>query len=105
VNILKKQIEEHGLQVSFVDKRYLWVTACNKTIKVDAYELFGLESNDLILALKQKFYQYNIKIDIHVPENNKNVVKKHEKKEDIISIDDRKKNIRKILKHKIKLIS
>jgi hypothetical protein len=104
MKILKKQIENYGLNVSIVDKRYLWIKACDTTIKFDAYELFGLENEDLILSIKQKFYQYNIKIDIHVPENNKSTPIKN-KKENYITIDDRKKNIRKILKNKFKLIS
>jgi len=111
MKILKKQIEQYGLQVSIIDKRYLWVKACDTSIKVDAYQIFGLEDEDLILTLKQKFYQYNIKIDVHVPENNKNTLtnnnNKNIKKEksNYNKIDDRKKNIRKILKDKYKLIS
>jgi len=105
MNTLKKQIEDLGIEVRVMDKRFVWVNAQNRSIKIDTYELFGLEKDDLKVILKNKFYQYNIKIDLLVPENNKstkNPKPLYNMEEQLIK--DKKENIRQLLKNKFKLI-
>ena len=65
MNLLIKKIEEHGLTVTHHNKRNLWVKAHNTILMCDAYDLFGLEDDDLMLIIKRKFYAYNIKIDLY----------------------------------------
>lgn len=103
MNIIKKQIEDLGLETRIIDKRYIWVKAKDTSIKFDAYELFGLKNDDLILTLKNKFYQYNIKIDLLNPEKNKNTTTKNNTTYE--TVNDKKKKIRKLLKNKFKLIT
>lgn len=100
-------IEEHGLTITHSNNRNLWVKSADTIIMLDLYELFGLEVDDLMLHIKQKFYRYNIKIDIHNPDNNKRHNNKPKKSKDrvaYIPIDNRKKKIRELLTNKYKLL-
>jgi len=101
MNQLKKVIEENGLKVTYKDKRHLWVKFDNIIIMVDSYDLFGLADDDLMLRIKQRFGGYGIKIDLDNLNNNK---KNKEPKHKYIPINERKENIRKILKDKFKLL-
>jgi hypothetical protein len=102
VKTLIKQIEEKGLKVTHQNKRYLWVKAKGIIIQVDSYDLFGLEEDDLGLRLKQRFYNYNVKIDLYNPDNNRD--KGDDKPKQITSVKEKKEKIRKLLKNKYKLL-
>ena len=111
---LIEQIENKGLEVTHYNKHNLWVKSKNAIVMLDAYKLFGLEEDDLMLTIKQTFYQCNIKIDIHNPDNNKSESKeiksdedkeKKEKYESLyLTVDEKKKKIRDLLTNKYKLI-
>ena len=103
MKLLVKQIEEKGLKVTHTNKRYLWVKSQNTIIRVDSYDLFGLEEDDLMICLKQKFCIYNIKIDLHNPDNNKSKIKNN--RYIYISVNEKKEKIRELLINKYKLIS
>ena len=100
---LIKQIEDGGLTVTHKNKRNLWVKAKDAIIMVDSYDLFGLEQSDLMLRLKQRFYIYNIKIDVYNPDNNK-TIKNKDKPKIFTPVSERKEKIRELLTNKYKLI-
>jgi len=108
---LIKVIEEHGLKVTHHNKKMLWAKAKGTIIQLNSHELFGLEDDDLMLTIKQKFYRFNIKIDLYNPENNKTLKHKSSNhKKNVIepyseSITLKKKKIRELLTTKYKLIS
>jgi len=107
VKLLIKQIEDNGLTVTHNNDRYLWVKAKDMIIMLDAYQLFGLEEDDLMIKIKQQFYMYNIKIDIYNPDNNKSDTPEDEKEgkpNPFLSDDEKKKRIRELLTNKYKLI-
>jgi len=114
VKALIEQIENKGLEVTHYNKHNLWVKAKDMIVMLDAYKLFGLEDDDLMLTLKQKFYQYNIKIDIHNPDNNKSESKEVKSDEEkvqkekyeslFLTVSEKKKKIRDLLTNKYKLI-
>jgi len=97
------KIEENGLEVTHHNKRNLWVKAKNVILMLDAYELFGLEDDDLMITIKNRFYVYNVKIDIYNPDNNKSSSIKS--KDIYVPVDERKQKIRELLTNKYKLLS
>jgi len=92
VDKLKDLIEKYGLTVDGIDKRYICISAKGIILTFDGYLLFGLKESEIMSNIKQRFYEKNIKIDLNIPENNK------PKTVVVQTIDDKKKNIRKILK-------
>ena len=108
MEILIKKIEEYGLKVTHHNKHKLWVKAQDTIIMLDSFDLFGLADDDLMLRIKQRFYIYNIKLDLDNPENNKNTPIKSSKSKRktyiYIPVDEKKKKIRELLTNKYKLL-
>ena len=107
MEILIKKIEEHGLKVTYYNKHNLWVKAQDTIIMLNSFDLFGLEDDDLMLRIKQRFYIYNIKIDLHNPDNNKSIPIKSKSKRKtyvFVTVDEKKKKIRELLTNKYKLL-
>ena len=109
MKVIRKIIESYGLTVTYTNKTNMWIKAQNTVIMCNLHQMFGLSEDNLMLYVKQKFYQVNIKIDLQNPENNKPIKpeKKKDKQKDkskYIPINERKENIRKILRDKFKLL-
>ena len=85
----------------------MWVKSKNIIIRLDSYDFFGLEEDDLGLRLKQRFSAHGVKIDLHNPDNNKPTKGQSVSNSDddiSPSVGEKKQKIREILKNKYKLL-
>lgn len=112
-----KLFESQGLIVVSHTTKYIRVRSGQLILVIDAHMLFGLSHDDAMLHVKQRFYEYNVKINSYDPDKlwNKEKVTftnttddKTDDKTDneftYLTVDEKKSRIRELLVNKFKLI-
>lgn len=99
---IKKKIESYGLTLVNSTGKFVRIKHGGLIIVLNMFDLLSMTEDDMMLHIKQRFYSYNIKVDLNNPEKNKTTT--DFKSTPSKTLEEKKENIREILKSR-KLIS